>query len=259
MKYLVMECTLGYAVVLDSEGRFLRVPNLGYEVGQELNYVEDFAESDRKKTLYSINFKRWVAVAACFCILVLGAALWRVPAGTVRIKINPDIKMTVNRFDRVVKIEGLNDDGKKLIEDYNGYGKTAKQVSDALADKAFKMGYLKTGGHIAVAADSKRDAWKMAMEEKILTELDTYLNSDDDENEIPHGFIIDTEINDDDDFEDENFDDEHFDNYDDRDDDFDDDEYPSENKHEEKHDKYHDNDDDDGNSDDDDDGDFDDD
>lgn len=245
MKYLVMECTLGYAVVLDSEGRFLKVPNLGYEVGQELNYVEEFAESGGKKTLYSINFKRWVAVAACFCILVLGAALWRVPAGTVRIKINPDIKMTVNRFDRVVKIEGLNDDGKKLIEDYNGYGKTAKQVSDALADKAFKMGYLKTGGHIAVAADSKRDAWKRAMEEKILTELDTYLNSDDDDkNEIPHEFIIDTEIYDDDDFDDEDFDDDRFNNYDDHDDeDYDD----------------HDDDDDDGDFDDDHDDDFDDD
>lgn len=39
MEYLVMECGLSYAVVLDSEGRFLKVPNLGYEVGQTLNSV----------------------------------------------------------------------------------------------------------------------------------------------------------------------------------------------------------------------------
>ena len=37
MEYLVMECGLSYAVVLDQEGRFIKVPNLGYEVGQTLD------------------------------------------------------------------------------------------------------------------------------------------------------------------------------------------------------------------------------
>ena len=34
MKYLVMECGLSYAVVLDQEGRFLKVANLNYQIGQ---------------------------------------------------------------------------------------------------------------------------------------------------------------------------------------------------------------------------------
>ena len=38
MKYLVMECHTGYAVLLDEEGRFCRAANPGYEVGQT---VED--------------------------------------------------------------------------------------------------------------------------------------------------------------------------------------------------------------------------
>ena len=33
MKYLVMESEPGYAIVLDEEGRFLRVANRGYAVG----------------------------------------------------------------------------------------------------------------------------------------------------------------------------------------------------------------------------------
>ena len=39
MSYLVMECRPVYAVVLDEQGRFVRVPNLGYEVGQRLDDV----------------------------------------------------------------------------------------------------------------------------------------------------------------------------------------------------------------------------
>lgn len=34
MKYLVMECHLGYAVVLDEKGEFIKVANMHYEVGQ---------------------------------------------------------------------------------------------------------------------------------------------------------------------------------------------------------------------------------
>lgn len=148
MKYLVMECSLGYAVVLDNEGRFKRIPNLGYEVGQELDYVEELSMTEKLSVIERSpsnrsRVKRWIAVAACFCILLLGGTLWRAPAGTVRIKINPDVRMTVNRFDRVVKLEGINEDGKKLIQGYNAYGKDAKTVSDTLADKAVEMGYLR--------------------------------------------------------------------------------------------------------------------
>ena len=34
MTYLVMECHPGYAVVLDQTGRFLKVANLNYQVGE---------------------------------------------------------------------------------------------------------------------------------------------------------------------------------------------------------------------------------
>ncbi len=39
MSYMVMECHRAYAIVLDSEGRFLKVANLGYSVGQKTDFV----------------------------------------------------------------------------------------------------------------------------------------------------------------------------------------------------------------------------
>jgi hypothetical protein len=50
--------------------------------------------------------------------------------GTVRMTINPDVLMTVSRTDRVVKLKGLNDDGRHLIK---GYRLTRARPEDAVA------------------------------------------------------------------------------------------------------------------------------
>lgn len=174
MEYLVMECGLSYAVVLDSEGRFLKVPNLGYEVGQTLNRVvlQDTPSQSRPPRKHLV---RWAAMAACLCIMVLGSwSFWQSPVGTVRMQINPDVQMRVNRFDRVVGLEGLNEDGKALIEGYRAYGKEMQTVSDELANRAVDLGYLYDGGRITLTVESDRESWKTATEELLLLELDVH-------------------------------------------------------------------------------------
>ena len=174
MEYLVMECSLSYAVVLDSEGRFLKVPNLGYEVGQTLNRVVLQDTPSQSRPLRK-HLARWAAMAACLCIMVLGSwSFWQSPVGTVRMQINPDVQMRVNRFDRVVGLEGLNEDGKALIEGYRAYGKEMQTVSDELADRAVDLGYLYDGGRITLTVESDRESWKTATEELLLLELDVH-------------------------------------------------------------------------------------
>lgn len=176
MEYLVMECSLGYAVVLDSEGRFLKVPNLGYEVGQVLDEVVIMDSSARKRSIRT-QFTRWAAMAACLCLMVLGGwGFWQAPVGTVRMQINPDVQMSVNRLDRVIGLEGLNADGETLIESYRSYGKAVKTVSDELADRAMAMGFLRDGGQITLTVESERENWKIAREEMLLLELDVHFD-----------------------------------------------------------------------------------
>lgn len=174
MEYLVMECSMSYAVVLDSEGRFLKVPNLGYEVGQTLNRVVLQDAPSQRRPLRK-HLARWAAMAACLCIMVIGSwSFWQSPVGTVRMQINPDVQMSVNRFDRVVGLEGLNEDGEDLIEGYRAYGKEMQIVSDELADRAVDLGYLGDGGQITLTVESDRESWKTATEELLLLELDVH-------------------------------------------------------------------------------------
>ena len=141
MEYLVMECGLSYAVVMDQDGRILKVPNLGYTVGQSLKDVVLLPERPAKTTLHK-RLARWGTMVACLCLLLLGSWTWQSPIGTVRMQINPDVQMSVNRFDRVVALEGLNEDGTSLIDGYRAYGKGMKTVSDELADRAEQLLFI---------------------------------------------------------------------------------------------------------------------
>ena len=175
MEYLVMECGLSYVVVLDSEGRFLKVPNLGYEAGQTLNSVVLQDAPSQHRPLQK-HLARWAAMAACLCIMVIGRwSFWQSPVRTVRMQINPDVQMSINRFDRVVGLEGLNEDGEELIEGYRAYGKGMQTVSDELADRAVDLGYLSDGGQITLTVESDREGWKTATEKLLLLELDVHL------------------------------------------------------------------------------------
>lgn len=173
MEYLVMECGLSYAVVMDQDGRILKVPNLGYTVGQTLEDVVLLPERPAKATIHK-RIARWGTMVACLCLLLLGSWVWQSPIGTVRMQINPDVQLSVNRFDRVVALEGLNEDGTSLIDGYRAYGKGMKTVSDELADRAMELGYLSDGGQITLTVDSEKDGWKTAAEELLLLELDVH-------------------------------------------------------------------------------------
>ena len=162
MEYLVMECGLSYAVVLDQDGRILKVPNLGYTVGQSLKDVVLLPERPVRQQVLHKRIARWSALAACLCLLLLGSWVWQSPIGTVRMQLNPDVQLSVNRFDRVVALEGLNEDGTALIDGYRAYGQEMKTVSDELADRAMELGYLSAGGQITLTVDSEKGDWKTA-------------------------------------------------------------------------------------------------
>ncbi|MDO5418276.1 MAG: hypothetical protein Q4F29_13825, partial [Lachnospiraceae bacterium] len=189
MSYLVMECHPGYAVVLDSDGRFFKVANRNYQVGQTVTSVIKMLEPDTPqesrpqsfaKSRMQIFAKSWMrtaaAAAACLFIMVMGARQFLiVPYGSVRMQINPDIQMSLNRLDYVIALEGLNTDGETLIDGYSFRWKSVEQVSDDLADRAIEYGYLTDGGNIHLTVNSSHEKWKAAAESRILLELEVHL------------------------------------------------------------------------------------
>ena len=174
MEYLVMSCNLSHAVVADEAGRFFKVPNLNYEVGQVLRDVVILSESPVRKTSAG-RILRFAALAACLCLALLGGILWQKPVGTVQLHLSPGVRLRVNRFNRVVSSAGTGTEGEALLRGYHAYGQTVQKVSDGLADRAVEMGYLTEGEQITVRVESNQISWKTALENLLRTELDEHL------------------------------------------------------------------------------------
>ncbi len=176
MSYLVMECHQTYVVVLDQQGRFLKTANLGYEVGQELEDVIVLHAPRRVRPGWRKQLSVFGALAACLCLIVLGS--WQMllnPQGTVRMQINPDVMMWVNRLNYVVKLEGVNEDGRVLAEGVCTFGKKVDILSDELAERAVELGYLKERGTIILTVESDNEEWKTATQELLVLELKVHL------------------------------------------------------------------------------------
>ena len=178
MKYMVMECGLSYAIVLDEEGRFLKVPNMDYEVGQTVEHIIQFSdvETTKQRSFLQRHIHRLTAAAACFCLIVVGSQQFLFSTyGTVRMQINPDVLLSVNRLDYVTEIEGLNADGVNLIDAYRSFGKKVDVVSDELSVLAMEKGYLDENGQIRFTVESEHEDWKRATEEILITTISVHL------------------------------------------------------------------------------------
>ena len=169
MKYLVMACHTGYAVVLDEDGRFLKVANRRYAVGQTVTDVVQMrvppAEPPAQRAA------RWLyplAAAAACLLLALGLLLRgaQTPQAAVYLSINPQVRIDVNRSDTVVSLTGLNEDGMALLSGYRYWNKPLEQVCGELLDRAAAQGFLLDGGRILLTLDGGEE-WTAEQRESL--------------------------------------------------------------------------------------------
>jgi len=108
-KGVIVQLDRDTAHILKNDGSFASYPrDMSWQLG-------DVITVNRHSR---ISFKR--AIIACAAVLILimglGFAVYQIPTTYVELSINPSIKMAINRFDRVLSVEGLNADGENLIQ-----------------------------------------------------------------------------------------------------------------------------------------------
>ena len=83
----------------------------------------------KKKRKYHI----YATVCACTLLMLFGGHwLYFIPTTEISIDINPSIELSINRFDRVISVDGSNEDGKKLSNafdlKYKDYTEAMEQI-----------------------------------------------------------------------------------------------------------------------------------
>ena len=178
MKYMVMECHPGYAVVLDENGKFIKAANMHYEVGQIVTEIVEMASSE-DKTLRS-NKLRWIysaaLIAACFLLVLIPFLFMSDTAvASVYMTINPEVCLDVNENDVVIRLKSVNADGKTLIKNYDYKNKKLDVVLEELVDLAIEKEFLGEGGKIKLSIetddDQRADSYGNFLDSKIKEHL----------------------------------------------------------------------------------------
>ena len=173
MNYLVMEVHPAYAVVLDEEGRFLKAANLRYQVGDTVRDIVELRRPKEKRPALWKPLSGVAGLAACLCIVFFGYCQPNfVPYGALRIQINPDVELTLSRTDRVLELEGLNEDGQVLIEGYDYGGKDREDVTEELVERAIDLGYLSGGETVSITVTSADTDWQAREEQAAREDLE---------------------------------------------------------------------------------------
>jgi hypothetical protein len=147
VKAVVVEVKDRYAVVLGKDGGFMKIRNSGRLcVGHEVDVP---AIGGSKFNMLA----RAASIAAVFLItagLGLGVYGYNMPYSYVNVDINPSVEITANVFDRIIKAEGLNSDGIKLLEGRRLGSLELREGIEAVLEAAVDEGYLKPDEENAV-------------------------------------------------------------------------------------------------------------
>ena len=139
-----------------------------------------------------IYLKLSTVLASFIFILIGGILLFNNPTSYVSIDINPSIMVSTNAFDKVVKVESLNDSASEVIKDLNLYGKNVIDAINEIVDSATSLGYIKEEAEdnaILVTTYCDNEQKRNAMQEQIHNNLNQNLNS-----KGIKSLIIDTEL-----------------------------------------------------------------
>lgn len=85
--------------------------------------------------------------------------------------------MDLNRKGAVIRLEGINQDGAALLEDYEYKGKDRLTVADDLIERAIDMGFLAEGGQVSFSIDAPDEALVQKYGEELQTEVLKHLEN----------------------------------------------------------------------------------
>jgi hypothetical protein len=191
-KGMIMEVKKSYAIAMTDTGIIEKIkskPNM--EVGQKIFYFEDDIISATSNNIYKRNnfMKAFGSIAALFLLVFTFFSTFKYDQAyaVVSLDINPSIQIEADSKQKIIKVEGVNDDGKKLdfsdVKDIplqEGIQKIKeKLVADKYLDsnKEVLVGvYIKNGDNVSYEEDLQN-----AIRTTFNTEDITYVKADKEE------------------------------------------------------------------------------
>ncbi|MGG3559361.1 anti-sigma factor domain-containing protein [Peribacillus frigoritolerans] len=157
-KGVILSVNKRFVTLLTPEGEFLKTKRQEreYEVGEEIT----FSPAKQNFTLAFSNihssFKKTAVLSIASTFLILFSILPSYFTGSVSaymtIDVNPSIELELDDDLEVLKLTGLNEDGKLVIGQLKDWkGKDIKAVTNRIVETTKQLGYLKGNKQIVVS------------------------------------------------------------------------------------------------------------
>jgi len=147
-------------VILDKKGNsYTILTDKGDYLSRKLNKAHKVGEEIEVATT-SFKYKSFSAAAAVFILIgIMAFNMLLIPYGYAEVSINPSVELGYNRLYSVIKTEGLNTDGIKLLnENKKIKGMKVEDAVEYLIEEADKSGYMsKTEENYIVIAYTSKD------------------------------------------------------------------------------------------------------
>lgn len=172
MKGIIVEIHNHTAAVLSEDGCVVKIHNNNYRIGQEVSM---------KKRLNTKKAIAFVSAAASFMLVSgISAYAYFTPYSHVSLDVNPSVEYEVNRFDRVLSVDGVNEDGEDIINEIDADNLENRSIEDAISmtiDEISNAGYFDSeDGGIVITASSDdtaaADELVSTLEDVATTELE---------------------------------------------------------------------------------------
>jgi hypothetical protein len=164
MKAVVVELKNNLAAVLSDDGCIVTVKNNDYEIGQIIQMSNPRIHFTKKVVAFATS-------AAAIVLLSVGTWAYASPYTYVSLDVNPSIEFSVNRFDRVLRVNAVNDDGEEILNQISLTNLKNKTIQDALTltvGQISEAGYFDGDieGAVVITTSSKgeEDAEELAQE-----------------------------------------------------------------------------------------------
>ena len=191
-KGMIMEVKKSYAIAMTDTGIIEKIkfkPNM--EVGQKIFYFEDDIITATSNNIYKrSNFmKAFGSIAALFLLVFTFFSTFKYDQAyaVVSLDINPSIQIEADSKQRIIKVEGVNDDGKNIdfsdIKDIP-LNEGIQRIKEKLVEKNYLDSnkevlvgvYIKNGDNVSYEEDLQK-----AIRTTFDTEDITYVKADKEE------------------------------------------------------------------------------
>lgn len=132
-----MELGQSYAVIMTNSGEFLKVASKK----NETKLGEIFTGESVKNTPF---YKYALTAASLVFMLLFGSSVYAyyTPSASVRVDINPSIKLDINRWNKIIKYNALNSDGEKVLSGINLKNKSINDGLSIIVEEAKKDNFI---------------------------------------------------------------------------------------------------------------------